>query len=147
MSAAPAVAQVPLTTEGTQFWKDLTAECESKVEFLNRSLLSRGLHEEDLVTIAPGSELHISKSGKYCVDISARIDFCSWGPVISGAVRGCGAGDADFSAREFEFPIARDGDGSVVAIYDQGKSFSPLDLSCYLMQNLRRCYPNLTLPC
>lgn len=145
--SAPAAAQAPLSIEGSLFWEDLVAECKERVEGLNRLLSSRGFKEQDLVEFSAASALRIHKTVDPRMEIRVDINFRSWGPVLTGSVKGKGAGEMDFCAKEFEFPVSKDLDGSVVAIYDQGKSFSARDLSFYLMQNLRRCYPEIALPC
>ena len=65
--------------------------------------------------------------------------------MISVSVTGDEAEDLEFFPQEFELPIATDLDGSIVAIFEEGRSFSPRELATYLAQSLRRCFPGLRL--
>ncbi len=75
------------------------------------------------------------------------INYCAWGPMLDGIITGQEDDDREFCPEEFSIPIARDLDGSVVAIFDEGRSFSANELAAFLMQSFRRCFPGLTLPC
>jgi len=44
-------------------------------------------------------------------------------------------------------PIATDLDNQIVAIYDEGRSFSPHEVASYLTQCFHRCHPHISFPC
>jgi hypothetical protein len=147
MSAVSSSAATPLFPEGTAFWQELIENCKRNVEAINSCVRDHGLEGNDLIVWRPGKEMHIAKVTCPSTEIRANITFHSWGPVISGTITGWEYEDTRFLLEEFEFPIAKDLDGEVVAIFDEGRSFSPRDLACYLAQKFHRCYPGIALPC
>ena len=44
-------------------------------------------------------------------------------------------------------PIAIDRDNEIVAIFDEGRSFSPHEVASYLMRYFHSCYPAISFPC
>lgn len=147
MSAAQTSAAAPLFQEGSEFWQELLEECRKKVEAMNACAVHHGADTDDLLEWRRGGDLHIVKAGCPSTTVKAIIQFHAWGPVISVTVDGSEYEDTRFPREEFELPIAKDLDGEVVAIYDEGRSFSPRDLACYLAQSFHRCFPGVALPC
>ncbi|MBV9266223.1 MAG: hypothetical protein JO061_08655 [Acidobacteriaceae bacterium] len=147
MSAAAAQATVPLYQEGTRFWQELTDECRAHVEAINLVATSKGISPENLVQLLSGLDLFMRKPGYPSTEVKAALGLFSWGPVIQCHISGARDCDHRFLTHEFEMPIARDLDGKVVAIFDEGLSFSPREVACYLTQSFRRCFPSVTLPC
>ena len=147
MSAAAARATVPLYLEGTKFWQELTQECREKIERINCAIAAQGLSRENLVELMPGDDLCMRKRELPSTRVEAALGLFSWGPIIQCKISGARDGDHHFLTHEFEMPIARDGDGATVAIFDEGRSFSPREVACYLTQSFRRCFPSVTLPC
>jgi hypothetical protein len=145
MSTATGMAPLPLFQEGNEFWKHLTDECRSHAELINLVAAENGLSVEHCVNCTSGSEFRILKATYPSTLIRLRIGFYSWAPMISVAVSGDEAEHLQFFPSEFEMPISKDLDGSVIAIFDEGRSFSPKELATYLTQTLRRCFPGLCL--
>jgi hypothetical protein len=54
--------------------------------------------------------------------------------------------DLRFYPEEQEVPVARDLDGRTVAVFGEGRSFSPSEVAAYMAQRLRRCFPEMALP-
>ncbi|MBV8808684.1 MAG: hypothetical protein JO033_08415 [Acidobacteriaceae bacterium] len=146
MSAAT-VAPAPLVREGNGFWQEFVARCKGHVESINAAASRHGYSQEELIEWRCDDHVQMMKSGFPSTAIKATIKFFGWGPLISGLVTGEQDPNLKFSAEEFELPIACDLDGEVVGVFDEGRSFSPQDLACYLTQNFRRCYPGVSLPC
>jgi hypothetical protein len=144
MSAA-GMAPLPLYQEGNDYWKQLTDECRYQAEAINRVASENGLTEEHCVHCTTGTEFRILKATHPSTLIRLRIGFYCWAPMISVAVSGDEAENLEFFPSEFEMPISKDLDGSVIAIFDEGRSFSAKELATYLAQTLRRCYPGLCL--
>ncbi len=140
-----AMVQAPLAPEALAFWAELIAECDRYTAAINGVISSQGLAPHNLLECRHGRELHIRKSAPPSTSTSVAIDFFSWGPVIHGKVTGRGK-ESEFCLEEWEVPIARDLDGAVVAIFDQGRSFSPEDLARYILQGFRCYYPAVSLP-
>jgi hypothetical protein len=147
MSAAVAGATVPLYLEGTKFWQELTDECREHVEAINRAVSAQGLSPDERVELMPGDDIYMRKRKFPSTRVEASLGLFSWGPVIRCKISGARDCDHHFLTYEFEMPIARDGDGKTVAIFDEGRSFSPREVACYLTQSFRRCFPSATLPC
>lgn len=145
MSAAKTQPIVPLVQEGTGFWDQLSAECRRQVETFNRAIVAQGTAPDNLISIQTGSGLRLSKSGMPSTEINVQLSFESWGPVLHGTITGEQAPGRRFVTNEFEIPIGHDLDGSVIAIFDEGRSFTPADLTRYFLQAFRRCYPSLLL--
>ena len=146
MSAVGSVV-VPLYREGLEFWSQLISECKRQVEAINSAIANHGQEQDGVLTVPSGEDLRVIKSGLPSTTLAATLNFHSWGPVIRGSVRGWEDQSMEYFPHEFELTLARDLDGAVVAIYDEGRSFSPRELACYLTQNFRRCFPALALPC
>jgi hypothetical protein len=144
MSAA-GMAPLPLFQEGNEYWKQLTDECRRHAEVINLVASENGLSEDHCVHCTSGSEFRILKTTYPSTLIRLRIGFYSWAPMISVAVSGDEAENLEFFPSEFEMPVSKDLDGSVIAIFDEGRSFSPKELATYLAQTLRRCFPGLCL--
>jgi hypothetical protein len=147
MSAASKPAATPLFREGNQFWENLVRELKRQMQSINDAVSQHGLGDEDLVRWLPGSGIKMLRSRRPSTGIQADLEFRSWGPVISGSITGYQADDYRFFPEEFEVLIAKDLDGAVVAIFDEGRSFSPQELAAYLVQHFRRCFPEISLPC
>ena len=90
-------------------------------------------------------DLRMSKSGHPSTTVKLIIGYYPWGPMLSLAITGHQTEDWEFFPEECEMPIAMDVDGSVVAIYEEGRSFSPRELATYLTQAFRRCFPGVCL--
>ena len=146
MSAA-ALARAPLSDEGSQYWHHLIAECERQAHAINTVASKHGLAPDDHVECRSAAELLIVKSRCPSTSVKVRINYCSWGPMLDGIITGQEENDLEFCPEEFTIQIAKDLDGSTVAIFEEGRSFSPQELAAYLMQSFRRCFPGLTLPC
>ena len=146
MSAAT-VAPAPLFREGNEYWQELVAQCKQRVQAINSAASHHSYGPEELVSGLFEDHIQMRKSGYPSTCIKAKISFDAWGPTISGLITGEQDANLKFSCEEFEVPIARDLDGEVVGVFDEGRSFSPHDLACYLTQNFRRCYPGVSLPC
>jgi hypothetical protein len=146
MSAASKPAATPLYEEGTHYWEELIRELEQQMQRVNQAVARHGCTDEDLVRWLPGESLHMLRSRHPSTGIQADLQFRSWGPVISGTITGYQDEDYRFFPEEFEILIAKDLDGSVVAIFDEGRSFSPQELAAYLVQHFRRCFPEVSLP-
>ena len=148
MSAVAAARQQlqPLFLEGSHFWKDLVSNVQQRVHEINRTAAACG-SASDLLRVQEEAQLTIVKEGVPSTAIQLRLKFEPWGPVIAGVISGRQSNAARFSTEEFEVPLSRDLDGSVIAVFDEGRSFTANDLARYLLQRFRRCFPNLTLPC
>ncbi len=147
MSAARRPERAPLSQEGEQYWDALVGNCQDQSRAINQVAAQHGFLPDHLVELRSGPELHIVKSACPSTSIKVRISYWSWGPIIDGIITGNEDRDREFCPEEFTVPIAKDLDGSIVAIYEEGRSFSPQELAKYLMQSFRRCYPGLSLPC
>lgn len=147
MSAASESAATPLFEEGNRYWEELVRELKQQMHRINHAVSRHGCAENDLVRWLPGSAIHMLRSPYPSTRIQADIQFRSWGPVISGTITGYEAEDYEFFPEEFEVLIAQDLDGAAVAIFDEGRSFSPQELATYLAQHFRRCFPEISLPC
>ena len=149
MSAAISPGYTPLFREGTEFWTSLTEECKRHVDAINAVVCRKNLGVEHCVRMETGHgpDIRIWKSTFPSTLIKLLIGFYSWGPMLSVAVTGQESEDTEFFPEEFEMPIAVDGDGSVIGIFDEGRSFSTRELAAYLTQNLRRCFPGVSLCC
>jgi hypothetical protein len=146
MSAASKPVATPLFHEGNQFWEELRSELQRQMDQINDAVSQHGLAGDQLVRWLPTAGIDILRSHNPSTGIKADIFFRSWGPVISGKITGYQADDYRFFPEEFEVLIAKDLDGAAVAIFDEGRSFTPRDLAAYLMQHFRRCFPDISLP-
>jgi hypothetical protein len=147
MSAAAAQATVPLYQEGKRFWQELFDECKRHVQAINSAAVARGISLESLVQFQPGAEIHLVKSGYPTTNVKALLSFFAWGPVIQCTIAGARDADHRLLTCEFEMPVARDLDGKTVAVFDEGRSFSPSEVASYLTQAFRGCFRNIPLPC
>lgn len=144
---AAATRHPPLSHEGFTFWRDLIEKCERYTAAMNAAISERGLAPDQRLECHHDRELQISKIAPPAIKIRLDLDFFSWGPIVRGKITGQEGKDREFCLEEWEIPIAQDLDGSVIAIFDQGRSFSAQDLACYVLQAFRPCYPDLSLAC
>jgi hypothetical protein len=147
MSAASKPVATPLFHEGNGFWDELRSELRLQMERINTTVSRHGLEDGELIQWLPGAKIDILRPQHPSTGIQADICFRSWGPVISGQITGYQADDYRFFPEEFEVLIAKDLDGAAVAVFDEGRSFTPSELAAYLMQHFRRCFPDISLPC
>ena len=148
MCAASVSASIPLYNEGKQYWQDLTDECKRYVNCVNATLVRNGIEPDGLVQCEAAPEsLHLIRTKHPSTRVKLTLSFLSWGPVIGGSICGQETHGAGFLPHEFELPIAMDLDRQIVAIYDEGRSFSPHEVANYLTQYFHCCYPGISLPC
>lgn len=133
--------------EGLYFWEQLVKACKENVQAINCALSSHGRTANDFIELRADEQLQLIRTGYPSTTLHARIEFESWGPVIKVSLRGHQRPDFGFYPEEFEMPLATECEGCLVAIFDEGKSFTPSDLAAYLVQHFRRCYPHIALPC
>jgi hypothetical protein len=145
MSAAAKPAPCPLYEEATRFWEELVAHCKEQTDSINACASHHGLSPDDFVEWIPGDRIQMRRSSLPSTRVDACLDFRPWCPTIRGTICGDEADDAKFALEEFEMLIAKDIDGEVVAVYEEGKSLSPSDVAMYLTQNFRRCFPGISL--
>lgn len=149
MSAAIAYrAPLPLYEEGLAFWEELEQETQQHVKSINSVATAHGLEDFHLVEWKSGRGIiGIVRKWYPSTDITISLLFERWGPVIKVLVTGYQHEDLRFYPEEQEVPIARDLDGRTVAVLGEGRSYSPREFACYLAQHLRRCFPDMALPC
>ena len=149
MSAAvsPAPIPAPLREEGMRFWNQLMEHCKKQVHAINRTLSEHGRGATDQVECHCGQELDLVRDLYPSTRSKVRIGFEHWGPVISVCITGQQTPSFGFRKEELEIPLATDVDGSVVAVFDEGRSFCPRELASFLTQHFRRCFPGISLPC
>ncbi len=145
MRAAAMSASTPLYLEGSEYWNQLVDECKRQTEVINSVVSEKGLSSDHYVQCTAGSELRMCKSMNPSTTVKLIIGFYAWGPMLSLAITGHQSDDGDFFPEECEMPLAKDGDGTTVAIFDEGRSFSPRELAAYLTQAFRRCFPGVCL--
>lgn len=145
MSAA-ASASTPLFLEGSEYWKQLMDECKRQTDLINSVASEKGLSSDHYIKCTVGPELCMCKSADPSTTVKLIIGFYPWGPMLSLAITGHQCDDEDFLPEECELPVAKDTDGSTIAIFDEGLSFSARELAAYLTQAFRRCFPGLALP-
>jgi hypothetical protein len=145
MSAAAVSISAPLAREGNEFWQQLLQECQRQIESINSVIGQKGFSADDSVRCSVGPELHLVKTANPSTLVRLLLGFYPWGPMLSLSITGQQADGSEFFPEEWELPVALDGDGSVVAIYDEGRSFSPRELAAYLTQVFRRCFPGVCL--
>jgi hypothetical protein len=146
MSAAATSASSPLLLEGTAYWEQLMEECKRQAELINSVVSQKGLSSDHQIQCTTGPELRMCKSADPSTTVKLIIGFYPWGPMLSLCITGYECQDEEFFPEECELPIAQDTDGSVIAIFDEGLSFSARELAAYLTQAFRRCFPGLSLP-
>lgn len=148
MSAvATAKATVPLYQEGLRFWQELLEECKRHVQAINSAAVARGISLDSLVQLQPGTDIHMFKTGYPSTDVKALLSLFAWGPVIQCTISGARDAAHRLLTCEFEMPVARDLDGQIVAVFDEGRSFRPSEVASYLTQAFRGCFKNIPLPC
>ena len=148
MCAATASAPIPLYKEGKRYWLELTEECKRYVDCVNATLVRNGIESDGLLACAASDEsLQIIRAAYPSVRARLTLSLCSWGPVIGATICGQQRDGTNGLPREFELPIATDGDSQTVAIYDEGRSFSPHEVASYITQFFHCCYPNISFPC
>ena len=147
MCAAAAQSTVPLYHEGNHFWQELLDECKRHVQAINSAAVSRGISLDSLVQMQPGSDIHMFKTGYPSTAVKAILAFFAWGPVIQCTISGARDAEHRLLTCEFEMPVARDLDGKTVAVFDEGRSFCPIEVASYLTQAFRGCFRNIPLPC
>jgi hypothetical protein len=138
---------IPLFHEGKRFWEDLISECRRLTDAVNKVAASDGVSSDQLIRCDADEDIRMLKKGYPSTDVKVRLNFHSWGPVICAAISGEQNSGRKFKGAELEIPIAQDLDGSVIAIFDEGRSFSAHDLTRFLIQSFRRCFPAVPLPC
>lgn len=146
-AVAPALAPAPLREQGLRFWEKLIEECKNQTDAINRVLSEHGRSASDFIECRPGHHLHLIRSRFPSTIAKVSISFERWGPVLSVIVTGHQRPEFEFHPEEFEMPLATDGDGSVVAVFDEGRSLSTREVACLLTQRFRRCFPRIPLPC
>lgn len=131
---------------GARFWEMLCQESQRQIEAVNQALKEHGDAAERWLQWSLGDDLRISACSGPSTRIYARLGFRAWGPVIN-ATMDCYEADGTRLTEEIEIPIAEDGEGGIVGLFDQGRSISPAELAAYLTQHFRHCFPSVTLPC
>ncbi len=148
-AAAAAPARVPALwrEEGLYFWERLIAECREHLVAINSALSKHGHSAIDFIEFRADGQLQLIRARYPSTTVYGDIEFESWGPVIRVSIKGQQRPDFGFYPEEFEMPLATDSDGSMVAIFDEGKSLRPNELAAFLVQTFRRCFPRVALPC
>lgn len=146
-AVAPAPTPTPLRDEGQRFWDELVEECKKQAEAINGVLSHHGRSAADFLECRTGRQLHVVRSRFPSTTGKIALNFERWGPVLSVSVNGYQRPEFEFHPEEFEMPLAKDGDGRIIAIFDEGRSLSPREVACLLMQRFRRCFPRIPLPC
>jgi hypothetical protein len=147
MNAAISMARIPLAQEGLSYWEELIEQCQRQTTLINDALSNCGADEDQMINWVSGPEIRMIRREYPSTAITISLDMHSWGPMISGVITGRETEDLQFASEEFEFLVAKDLDDSTVAVFGEGRSFSPRELAAYVAQNFRRCYPELSLPC
>jgi hypothetical protein len=139
MSAA--ISQpLPLFHEGVAFWNSLLNECRTRVQRIN------GLFGEQLTLDEDPYAVSIRKESVPSTQVRVALSFENWGPICSATVAGQENETRRFPRITTEAPLAQEADGSVVLIFDEGRSFSTAEFARYLLQHFRRCFPGVALP-
>jgi hypothetical protein len=146
MSAA-SPAPLPLYKEGLVFYEELANESRSLMDAINAAALDSGLASEHLVEWVPGRGIGMIRKEFPSTEIRSILAFEHWGPVMKVSIRGHQEEDLPFYPEDLEIPLGVDLDDNVVAIFGEGRSLTPHELACYLAQSLRRCFPEMVLPC
>ncbi len=145
--SAVSPAPLPLYKEGLAFYEEVASESRSLMEAINAAARDSGIPGEHLVEWAPGRNIGIIRKEHPSTEIRSCLSFERWGPVIKVSIRGHQEEDLPFYPEDLEMPLGVDLDGNVVAIFGEGRSFTPSELACFLAQSLRRCFPEMVLPC
>jgi hypothetical protein len=93
-----------------------------------------------------GAGFRIFRTTLPSTEVRVMMNFEAWGPVLGARVTGQESPDRRFSSFDVQIPLSHDLDGSFIAIFDEGRSFSAANVACYLLQNFRRCFPDIVLP-
>ena len=145
MSAAIS-APIPLFQEANEYWQNLIRECRRQTEAMNGILAQRGVPECERIIWGSGPSVRIAKSECPSTVLQFDMQFFPWGPMITGTATGDQSCDLKLALEEFDFPIAMDLDGAIVAIIEEGRSLSPREVALLLTQKFRRCFPGISLP-
>jgi hypothetical protein len=141
-------APLPLYHEGLAFWEQLARECQRHAETVNSIATDHGVDPSQLVELKFANNKIVFVRGVYpSTEITATLNFERWGPLIRIKVTGHQEGELRFYPEEQEVPIARDLDNRIVAVFGEGRSYSPSEVASYLAQHLRRSFPEMSLPC
>lgn len=147
MSAAVSPAPVPLRDEGMRYWEGLIHECNEQISAINSALSNCGHDPEDRLEYSAGEDLHLRRFPYPSTTVKVSMVFEGWGPVLKIRITGLQRADFGFFPKELELPLASEGTGALVAIFDEGRSLTPRELASYLTQQFRRCFPRVSLPC
>jgi hypothetical protein len=140
-------APLPLYAEGLAFWEELMRETQQHAQTINNAATEHGLDAGYWVDWKSGRNLiSIVRQMYPSTEITVGLSFERWGPVIKVSVTGYQHEDLRFYPEEQEVPIARDLDGRTVAVLGEGRSYSPAEFASYLVQHLRRSFPDMALP-
>ncbi len=145
MSAVTLSAPIPMFQEANTYWHELIEECKRQTGVINSVLSQYGLPAHDRVIWDSGALMRMSRPQLPSTKVEFNMQFYPWGPMISGTVTGDQAEDLKFAPEEFDFVIAKDLDGAVVAVIDEGRSLCPREAAMLLTQNFRRCFPCISL--
>jgi hypothetical protein len=146
-AASPAPIPTPLREEGLHFWNNLTEECKNRIAAINCSLSAKDRDSQDQIEFRPGEHLSMSRSRHPSTFIGVTMTFERWGPVLRVNISGQQNPQLAFPHEEFELPLALDVDGSIIAIFDEGRSLRPQEVACLLAQSFHRCFPRVSFPC
>ena len=139
---------LPLYQEGQAFWQELMRETQEHAQSINRAVTEHGLDAAHWVEWRSGRNMFgIVRKMYPSTEILVSLSFERWGPVITVLVTGYQHEDMRYYPEEQEAPVARDLDGLTVAVLGEGRSYSPGEFASYLIQHLRRCFPDMALPC
>jgi hypothetical protein len=147
MAAVSPISSAALREEGMYFWERLINECREQTRAINSALSNHGRTAVDHVECLAGDCLNLIKSHCPSTTVKVNIVFEGWGPVLKIAITGHQRPDFGFYPEEMEVQLAREVDGGLVAVFDEGRSLSPRELASYLTQHFRRCFPYIALPC
>jgi hypothetical protein len=147
MATGACVAALPLRSEGLRFWEGLVHECRTQIQAINSVLSGCGRGADEQVECSANEGLHLERTKYPSTTVDVRIRFEDWGPVLQVLITGLQRAGFRFFPEELEVPLATEGDGSLVAVFDEGRSLSPRELASYLTQHFRRCFPGIALPC
>ena len=147
MNAATAPARTPLYQQGVEYWEDLILECRRQTEAINSVVSVSESDPDNLVQWDGGPGVHMIRTRQPSTDVKVELNLQSWGPTIHGIITGHQTQELKFASEEFEFNVTSDLDGAAVAVFEEGRSFSPVELAAYITQKFQRCFPSLSLPC
>ncbi len=146
--SAVSQATVPFYQQALAYWSDLRLQCQKQVEAINSVVEENNLSQWEKVQWRPGSmSFAMLCTSLPSTVITLSLDFEHWGPKVTGCIRGEQEDSLHFYPEDFEFPITFDDDDSVVAVIHEGRSLTPLEFAKFVVQNFRRSYPGISLPC